>query len=115
VVNLTPGVDPLQQCGYKGNNLPGNPNVPQGGAGGQYDGQPVCSTGNSSAFNSLSTFQRDRIDRWRGIVGLTYKYEILYLAGQFAMDIEDPSVENGNLGVSGSKQWTTSFEAGVSF
>ena len=32
--------------------------------------------------------------------GLTYKYEILYLAGQFAMDLEDPSAENANLGVS---------------
>jgi len=77
----------------------------------------VCKNGGSSAnaFNNLTTFEKARIDRWRGIVGLSYKYEILYLGGQFAMDIEDPSTENANLGVSGSKQWTLSFEAGVSF
>jgi hypothetical protein len=65
--------------------------------------------------NNLVTFSKARIHRWRGIAGLTYKYEILYLAGQLATDLEDPSTENANLGVSGSKQWTLSFEAGVSF
>jgi len=117
VVNLTPAVDPLTVCGYEGTNVPGNPNVPTGGVGGSYTGGPVCKNGGSSAnaFNNLTTFEKARIDRWRGIVGLSYKYEILYLGGQFAMDIEDPSTENANLGVSGSKQWTLSFEAGVSF
>lgn len=104
VVNLTPSVDPLAQCGYAGND---------NGPGGT--GQPICRSGNSTAYNALSTFQKDTIDRWRGIAGLTYKYEILYLAGQFAMDMENPSTENANLGVSGAKQWTMSFEAGVSF
>jgi hypothetical protein len=104
VVNLTPSVDPMAQCGYQGTaNGPGQ------------SGQPICSTGNSSAYNSLTTFQKDTIDRWRGIAGLTYKYEILYLAGEFAMDLENPSAENANLGVSGAKQWSMSFEAGVSF
>jgi hypothetical protein len=117
VVNLTPAVDPLQACGYEGTNVPGNPNVPNGGVGGAYTGAPVCKNGGASnaAFNNLTTLEKDRIHRWRGIAGLTYKYEILYLGGQFAMDIEDPSAENANLGVSGSKQWTLSFEAGVSF
>jgi hypothetical protein len=117
VVNLTPGVDPLQQCGYQGANVPGNPNVPSGGAGGSYTGAPVCKNGAGSGndFNNLVTFEKDRIHRWRGIAGLTYKYEVLYLAGQLAGDIEDPSAENANLGVSGSKQWTLSFEAGVAF
>ena len=69
----------------------------------------------AAAFNNLTTLSKDRMERWRGIAGLTYKYEILYLGGQFAMDLEEPSAENANLGVSGSKQWTMSFEAGVSF
>jgi hypothetical protein len=117
VVNLAPTVDPLSVCGYEGTNVPGNPNVPNGGVGGSYTGAPVCKNGGSSsnAFNNLTTLQKDTIDRWRGIAGLTYRYEILYLAGQFAMDLEEPSAENANLGVSGSKQWTMSFEAGVSF
>ena len=38
VVNLTPAVDPLQACGYEGTNVPGNPNVPNGGVGGAYTG-----------------------------------------------------------------------------
>src|ERR1700722_19878729 len=120
VVNLAPTVDPLQQCGYQGSNLKGNPYAP-GNSNGVYDGQPVCSNKlangapNSGAFNNLTTFQKDTIDRWRGIAGLTYRYEILSLAGQLAMDVEEPSAENANLGVSGAKQWTISFEAGVSF
>jgi len=117
VVNLTPAVDPLQQCGYLGNNVPSNPNAPPNGVGGQYTGEPICKNGGASntAFNNLTTLEKDRIHRWRGIAGLTYKYEILYVGGQFAMDLEDPSAENANMGVSGSKQWTLSFEAGVSF
>jgi hypothetical protein len=31
------------------------------------------------------------------------------------MDLTNPDAENGVIGVDGSKQWTTSFEAGVSF
>jgi hypothetical protein len=117
VVNLAPSVDPLKVCGYEGNNVPGNPNVPANGVGGSYTGEPVCKNGANSAaaFNNLTTLEKETIHRWRGIAGLTYKYEILYVAGQFAMDLEDPSTENANLGVSGSKQWTMSFEAGVSF
>jgi hypothetical protein len=120
VVDLTPNVDPLRQCGYLGSNVPGNPN-----AMAPYDGSPLCrntlktSTGNvianSADFNNNVTFNRARVYRWRGIAGLTYRYEILYLAGQFAMDLEEPRAENANLGISGAKQWTVSFEVGVSF
>jgi hypothetical protein len=110
VVDLTPNVDALKQCGYQGQS--------------PVDGSPVCSnaiatsTGaiqNNSAFNNDVTFHKARIHRWRGIAGVTYRYEILYLAGQFAMDLEDPSSENADLGVSGDKQWTISLEAGVFF
>jgi hypothetical protein len=110
IVDLTPNVDPLKQCGYRGQN-------PQ-------DGSPVCqntlttSTGqiqNDGDFNNNVTFHKARIHRWRGIAGLTYRYEVLYLAGQFAMDLEDPSAENSDLGISGAKQWTVSLEAGVFF
>jgi hypothetical protein len=119
VVNLTPTVDPLAQCGYQGQNVPGNPNA----GSGPYTGGAVCSPSknlpgglaNNSDYNNLSTFNKARIHRWKGIAGLTYKYEILYLAGQFGMDLEDPSVENANLGIVGGKQWSLSFEAGVSF
>ena len=117
VVDLTPGVDPLN-CGYLGPNVPGNKNVTPGvvQAKGltQNDGMPVCA--NSSAdFENDTTFRRARIHRWRWMAGLNYKFEVLYLAAQFAMDLTNPDAENGVIGVDGSKQWTTSFEAGVSF
>ena len=116
VVDLAPNADPLGECGYEGTNTPGNPNGHS-----PYDGKPVCQTkltngaDNNAAFNNDTTFARARIHRWRGILGLSYRFEVLYLAGQFALDMEDASVENANLGINGARQWTTSIEAGVSF
>jgi hypothetical protein len=114
VVDLTPSVDPLN-CGYLGPNVPGNPNVPKNLGGRPANtGMPIC-TNSSADFDNDTTFNRARIHRWRWIAGLNYRFEVLYLAGQFAMDLTDPGAENSNLGVNGSKQWTTSLEAGLSF
>ena len=117
VVNLTPGVDPLRSAATRARTSRATRTSRPAARAASTRGEPgLHEAANSDAhFNNLSTFQKRRIHRWRGIAGLTYKYEILYLAGQFAMDLEDPSAENANLGVSGSKQWTMSFEAGVSF
>jgi hypothetical protein len=118
VVDLTPTVDPLAQCGYLGPNVPGNKNAAGNLGPGQLpnDGTPVCKNANGNEdFNNDTTFRKARIQRWRGMLGLNYRFEILYLAAQFAMDVTDPSAENGVIGVNGSKQWTTSLEAGVSF
>jgi hypothetical protein len=119
VVNLVPAVDPLQVCGYQGTNVPGNPNAP-GKTTGIYDGSPVCSNAKTdpaaaNSFNNLTVFNKVRDYRWRGIVGVDYRYEVLYLAGQFAMDITDPAAENAGLGIVGAKQWTLSLQAGVYF
>jgi hypothetical protein len=106
-VDLTPGVDAYQQCGWTKND-------PQTGA-------PVCAntlpngTPNDGDFNNTTTFTRVRVHRWRGLAGIDYRYEVLHLAGQFAMDLTDPGAENANLGISGERQWTVSLEAGVSF
>jgi hypothetical protein len=132
VVNLTPNVDPLAQCGYQGNDVPGNNSKysqpPYAAA--MNDGQPACSNrigasgnnvgvANNSDFNNQVTFAKLRAQRWRGLVGVTYRYELLYLAGQFAMDLEDPGGENNSNAVgdkiTGDKQWTVSLEAGVFF
>jgi hypothetical protein len=115
IVNLAPNTDPIgSQCGYQGTHVPGNTSP---GNTGPYTGQPICSTGDSSAFNNLATFNRARVERLRGILGVTYRYEVLYMAGQFAMDLEDPGAENQQAiyGIVGNKQWTTSIEVGVSF
>jgi hypothetical protein len=117
IVSLTPNVDPIgAQCGYQGTNV--GPNYGNPSARAPYDGQPICSQpGGNSDFNNLATFNKVRVERIRGIIGVTYRYEILYVAGQFAMDLEDPGAEGQQqaYGISGSKQWTTSFEVGVSF
>ena len=118
VVDLTPSVDPLNQCGYLGPNVPGNKNAAGNLSPGQpaNNGTPICKVpGGNADFNNDTTFNKARIHRWRGMLGLNYRFEILYLAAQFAMDVTDPSAENGVIGVNGSKQWTTSLEAGVSF
>jgi hypothetical protein len=115
-VDLTPGVDALQQCGWQGNNVPGNvaPGQPA-------DGEPKCAnklpngSTNNGDFNNTTTFSRARIHRWRGLVGVDYRYEVLHLSGEFAMDLTEPSAENANLGIAGDRQWTVSLEAGVSF
>ncbi len=125
VVSLTPNVDPLAQCGYEGANVPGNTQY----ASAPYDGRPLCrnqlqlaggkTAPNDGDFNNQVTFAKLRAQRWRGIVGVTYRYEVLYLAGQFAMDLEDPGAENNSNAVgdkiTGDKQWTVSLEAGVFF
>ena len=125
VVNLVPNfprqgsnADPLKTCGYEGNNVPGNPNAPKGGGSTGYNGAPICSSTDPAApntFNNLTVFDKVRDHRWRGIVGVDYRYDVLYLAGQFAMDLTDPAAENHNLGIVGDKQWTLSLEAGVFF
>ena len=116
VVDFTPNVDPLQQCGWLGPNVPGNPY-----AHAPYTGLPVCQhklangADNNGDFNNDHIFTKARIHRWRGILGVNYRYEILYLAAQFATDVTDPGSENSDLGITGDKQWTLSLEAGVSF
>jgi hypothetical protein len=100
-VSLTPNVNPLNVCGYQGNNTT--------------TGQPNCRNGAASdfAFNEDTTFASVRNHRDRGIIGLNYRYEVLYLAGQFLVDLVDPSSEDAVL--TGARQWTLSLEAGVYF
>jgi hypothetical protein len=105
VVDSTPNVDALQACGYAGAD--------------PVSGTPRCrnkladGTDNNGDFANSFTFQKVRVHRHRGIVGLNYRYEIVWLGSQFAFDITEPKDENPFL--VGSRQWTLSFEAGVFF
>jgi hypothetical protein len=105
VVDATPNVDPLEQCGYSGSD-------PTSGA-------PICrnklpnGADNNGDFANNVTFNKVRVHRNRGILGLSYRYELLWVATQFLFDITEPSDENPFL--VGSRQWTLSFEGGVSF
>lgn len=105
VVDSTPAVDPLEQCGYNG----ANPTT----------GAPVCrnrlsnGTEASHDFANNFTFDKVRVHRNRGMFALNYRYEVIWLGSQIAFDITEPS--DGNPGIVGNRQWTLSFEAGVFF
>jgi hypothetical protein len=112
VLDFTPNVDAIQECGY----VPQNPNV---GDPNQRTGNPGCRNttpagqANSSDFGNNLAFDSVRLHRTRIFGGLSYRYETLYVASQFLVDLTPPSDENP--GVSGTRQWTLSLEAGVSF
>jgi hypothetical protein len=105
VLDATPNVDALAQCGYEGSDpVTGNP---------QCRNKLPNGADNSADFANNFTFHKVRVHRNRGIIGLNYKYELVWLGSQFAFDINDPKDENPL--IVGNRQWTLSFEAGVSF
>jgi hypothetical protein len=117
VLDATPNVDALAQCGYQGRRTGNDPGDPPGSGG-----APKCTntiqTGqgtvaNDADFNNNITFDPVRINRERGFIGVTYRYEILYLGGQFLFDLVPPSSIDGDL--SGSAQFTISLQGGVFF
>lgn len=107
VVDATPNVDALDQCGYTGPNA--------------VTGAPSCrnrlSNGleNNGDFNNNFTFDKVRTERHRMIIGVNYRYEFVYLATQMLFDVVPPSEVNSGLGLSNTRQWTYSLEAGVYF
>ncbi|MFO0679621.1 MAG: hypothetical protein U0169_24045 [Polyangiaceae bacterium] len=105
IMDFTPNVDPLQQCGYNG---------PDAETGAPRCRNKLSNGADANAdFNNNSTFQSVRIHRHRGLFGLSYKYDIFYVAGQFAVDLSSPDSENNQ--VNGARQWTLSLEGGLHF
>lgn len=108
IIDLTPNVDPLQQCGYTG---------PDASTGAPTCRNKLTQNGqqidNSGDFGNNVTFEKVRVQRNRGILGVNYKYELIYLATQIAFDLTSPADENP--GLTDARQWTLSFEGGVSF
>jgi hypothetical protein len=105
VVDSTPNVDALAQCGFTGLD--------------PVTGAPACrnklpnGADASSDFGNSFTFDRVKIHRNRGMFALNYRYDIMWLGSQIAFDIGEPSGENPQL--VGKRQWTLSFEGGVHF
>lgn len=105
VLDATPNVDALEQCGFDGT----DPNT----------GAPRCRnklpTGadNNVDYANTFTFDKVRVHRNRAMIGLNYRYEIIWLGSQLAFDVNEPKDENPIL--VGSRQWTLSFEGGVHF
>jgi hypothetical protein len=105
VMDATPNVDALNQCGFQGND--------------PVTGGPICnhklSNGfdNNSDFNNNFVFDNVRTHRHRMMFGVAWKYEFVYAATQFLFDLLAANEENPGL-VNG-RQWTYSLEAGVWF
>ncbi|HVJ89859.1 MAG TPA: hypothetical protein VM580_08640 [Labilithrix sp.] len=105
VVDSTPNVDAMAQCGYGGV----DPTT----------GTPICKNrlpNNADPgydYANNFTFDAVRVHRNRGMVALNYRYEILWFGSQFAFDINEPRDENP--GLVGKRQWTLSLEGGVYF
>jgi hypothetical protein len=105
VVDSTPNVDALAQCGFNGLE-------PVSGSPACRNKLPGGADANTDFANSF-TFDKVRIHRNRAMVALNYRYEIAWLGSQVAFDLSDPSDENPQL--VGKRQWTLSFEGGVHF
>lgn len=95
-VDSTPKTDPLGYCNFSGTNVPGNSD-PKKTVGGNayYDGQPNCQGGAATDFNSTFTFNNVRVSRQRLVAGLNYRFEYVYLGGQFMTDIVKPEDAGG--------------------
>jgi hypothetical protein len=120
VLDATPSVNAIQQCGYQGV----QPNGPQAGSpqcsntvpatAAGANGQPVSGpVPNDGDFNNNITFNAVRIQRNRVFFGASYRYELLYVGAEFLIDLTAPQSIDSDL--SSARQWTMSFEAGVFF
>lgn len=95
LVDLTPATDPVGYCQFTGPNVPGNADPTKTVNGKhQFDGQPVCAGGGGSRsspidFNNNVVFNNARLERQRGIIGLSYRYEMVALGMQFITDLVD--------------------------
>ena len=105
VVDATPNTDALGACGSSGPS-------PVTGAPQCQNKLPNGNENNVDFANSF-TFQKVRVHRNRALLGLNYRYEIIWLGSQIAFDLTEPKDENPFL--VGSRQWTLSFEGGVFF
>lgn len=105
ITDFTPNTDALRECGYAGpdprTGVPSCRNKLASGADNNVD------------FNNFATFDKVRVHRHRMMFGATYKYEILYVGGQFLIDATPPDSEN--YGLQSTRQWTLSLEGGVFF
>jgi hypothetical protein len=128
LVDLTPATDPIGYCNFSGIDVPGNddPTKPVN------EGQPVCNGGSPLDFNNNVVFDNVRLERQRLLFGVSYRYEMVMIAGQFITDIVDPAdaqagndttrvpeqdepVPDEELLEDAPRQWTIVLEVGAMF
>ena len=99
LIDSTPNTDALGYCNYQGQKVPGGYDEMGKPPAGGYTGQPVCGDGTNrngspDDLNNTKVFQRTRITRHRIVAGLSYRYEMITIGGQFITDLIDPSSAN---------------------
>ncbi len=125
LVDLTPGTNAQQACGYAGQNVPGNADPskaatsPTGAITNTYDGQQICRGGSPRDFNNNAVFQAVRVHRQRLMFGANYRYEVLLVGAQLITDLLNPSDANSGKNKADLKgedrQWTAVLELGAVF
>jgi hypothetical protein len=119
LIDLTPATDAQGQCGYAGQNVPGNPDPKKS----EFDGQPICTATGPNAhvdFNNNAVFEAVRLGRHRLVAGLNYRYEMVQVGGQFITDLTAPaeaqSSAQDKADLKGEvRQWTISVQLGAAF
>ncbi len=116
LVDLTPATNATQYCNYAGLNQPGSPDPSKDAQ----DGQPVCAGGSPLDFNNNVVFDKARLERRRLLFGMSYRYEMLMIAGEFITDLgsvagaqtdkKDRDILRGE-----KAQWTSVLELGGIF
>ncbi len=102
LIDPTPATDAIGYCNYQGQKVPGGTTNPSNGmpvTPAPYNGQPQCGSGNSKDgspddLNNTKIFQKTRITRHRLIAGVSWRYEMVTIGGQFITDLIDPGTAN---------------------
>jgi hypothetical protein len=108
LIDPTPATDAVSYCNYQGQKVPGGtvnpttgmPTTPPGTASGPpYNGQPACGNGDNTNgspddLNNTKIFQKTRITRHRLVAGVSWRYEMVTIGGQFITDLIDPGSAN---------------------
>ena len=137
LVDFTPGVSALGECGYVGSNVPGSAASPEaagalaasGAPAGTFDGSPLCESGSGSDFANSGAFGETVIHRHRAALGVSYRRELLRLGAEVVTDLLAPDAAQSDDAVAGAlrcegagascrsspRQWTLSVALGASF
>ena len=137
LVDFTPGVSALRECGYAGSNTPGSAGAPEaagarpssGAPAGTFDGSPLCQAGSGADFANSAAFGEAVVHRHRAALGVSFRRELLRLGAEVVTDVLSPEAAQPDEGVARAlrcegasascrpspRQWTLSVALGASF
>ncbi len=93
LIDTTPNTEPVQHCGYQGDNNPASPDPTKPNV---LDGQPVCK-GSSADFNNNVVFNNIRLDRHRINFGADLRFQMVFVGVNVLTDLISPAKANKNL------------------